>query len=314
MGGKIDFFLPVSKEIGLGHLVRCRTLAQKLSSKEIKFWIASDWSYVEIKSVLGAFEFEFLYPGRAPFAEADCVVVDFPVPERWLLSALKNADVRVLLGCSDEAISWATLVVNVAENGLRARRKGVLKGSGTTVLSGAGYAILREEFFASRKQIGERLAMPVLVAMGGTDAANLSLQIAERLSRQSARPIRVILPSTDMLSRGNMPDNVTLLGFIERIHEEIDSAGLLVTAPGTLLLEALAMRVPAIAIPQNRRQRVDFEGFPYLVDHDLCDLQEMVLSLEDERAMLQWKTYADSLAVGSRIHEILDHLECPECA
>lgn len=314
MSGKLDFFLPLSKEIGIGHLIRCRTLAQKIRSKEIKFWIASDWSHAEIRSFLRTFEFEILCPNRAFFVDMGTVVVDFPTPKKWLLTALKNADKRVLLGASNEIKPWATLVVNVAENGLRTSQKEFLKDSGTTVLSGAGYAILRDEFFAPSKKLFERLPLPFLVAMGGTDAANLSLPIAYRLSRLSSRQLRVVLPSINKPSALNMPQSVTLVRFIEKIHEELDRTGLLVTAPGTLLLEALAMGVPAIAVPQNHRQQKDFEGFPYLVDRDLHYLPETVRLLEHETGLLQWKTYADSLAVGSRMDEIVDYLEAPRCA
>ena len=74
------------------------------------------------------------------------------------------------------------------------------------------------------------------------------------------------------------------------------------------------MRVPAVAIPQNNRQISDFEGYPYLVDRDLHDLSEKVRLLEDETGGLQWNAYADDLAVGSRLGEVVNYLECAACA
>lgn len=308
-----------SNMIGLGHLIRCRALIQQMNAPVEKVWIFTDMS----KELIGLYLSELgpeivLLPVdtvQLPLSQLPRkILIDMPSPPPSLLEQLSRVKNKVLLGCSDERMKWANLVVNVAEGGSLSRRE--FQYDRTIVWEGAAFALLRQEFLGGRKFPYNPLG-PLLVVVGGTDAARLSLHVTHILLDSPsfvtrrvhtvcgrAHPDRIALES---LATGD--SRLTLSEPSVQIANWMQEASAIVLAPGNLLFEAMSLEAPALALFQNERQRSDFSQYPWLGDPTQSSSWQARLELLLGNDLEGWRRYARDAQAGKAASALIDWIE-----
>jgi spore coat polysaccharide biosynthesis predicted glycosyltransferase SpsG len=268
-GREVYVLCDAASSTGLGHFVRCTSLASVLAARgaAVTFLLPEDSLPQAVdRARAGGWgvrtaPWDVALPG--PLGEAvtsgSVIVVDsYRVDGAWLtrLRQAVSAAGGVLAVIDDLADRSfeADLVLNqnVGTEHLP------YPGAGT-VLSGPAYALLRQEFPRSREAalaaLEELPDVPrrVLVLFGGTDATGMAPIAAVAAARAfPGAEVRVVAPpSTGALEPSTA---ITRLDHVERIHEEMLGADLVVSAGGTTLWElcCLARPTAVVAVAENQ--------------------------------------------------------------
>lgn len=298
------YILPLSEEIGMGHLVRCHRLASQCEGCDHEFTVLSDRSIADVERLLRPF------PTTVRSSDEDDnigvggqfshLVVDIPRIPNWVKNLSLRSTKNLVLGSSLEQTPWANLIVNVAEG--QALTSKVVEYEGEIrILQGAGFALLPSTDYKPLTSYETKKAP--LVVFGGTDAGKRTLAITQALVEDGAlgKPTVVASchhPDWDELLSLMLQDQITLFGLTSELPKLIQSASVVVTAPGNTLFECLAYRTPAIAIAANERQARDFSTYPWLmVDDVVRALPQMLrkLLIDDSN---EWMSYAEQVKAG----------------
>jgi len=223
---KVGLRAEASVEVGTGHVMRCRALADALRER------GAECDFVE--SADGV----------------DWLVVDhYGLDERWEGAARRKAKLLAIddLGrrhdCdilvdqnffSDPAARYAGRVPE------RCRK-----------LLGPRYAMLRREFAQARKRERDGKVRQVLVSLGGTDPRNITAQTLDVL-RGKGLSVDVVVGAANP-NKAEVTRQCELAGF--RFHEQatnmaelMDAADLAVGAGGTTTWERLCMGLPTLQL------------------------------------------------------------------
>ena len=305
----------VSDAVGIGHLVRCLSLEGQVPFEAPHYWIWTNWTAAQLGHFVDEMNFTQLAEDAQQLPEIPKitgVLIDMPSPPDALLAQLTDVRRRVLLGCSDARLGWADVAINVAEGRSLFPQIRRDPENGTLIYEGAGFAPLRPEFLRGRLSSYDPEG-PILVVMGGTDAARLTLPIVQVLISTSVRGGRRVIAicSDRHLDRPALlkleGEAFQLLAPTPQIAPLLEMASVAVLAPGNLLFEALALQTPAIAVAQNNRQRSGFQSYPWLIaDFAPQALNAMLSLLLTKAGIGEWRAYAVSAQSGKTINYLLD--------
>lgn len=185
------FRLDASSKIGLGHLMRCLTLADELNLLRITCSFVINQYDLDLKSMLDSqgMAYEFIddeanavtYIGLQVKKQPLLVIVDnYQLGYQWQrLVKDCGASIMAIDDLANRPFEVDLLLdQNLVEN-YQSRYQGLLLGS-STVFLGAEYALLRREFFDARQQFlafENRLnELQVLINFGGSDPDNETLK------------------------------------------------------------------------------------------------------------------------------------------
>ena len=253
-------------EAGLGHLSRSGAVAAALAER----------GHVVAPYALGAaHDFERDVAWRAAAVLSDC-----PQPRR---SGALVLDAYACDSSSAREFAPDCLLVMFADDSARAAGSDLaisVAGSApgaAHVLSGFRHACLRQQFWDLRPARHANDAGPVLVTAGATSSP---LELSAAITRRSpALQVRVVA------SRPVEPDeSMEVLVAPPSLLEPLSEAGIVVTAGGQTLLEALACGRPTIVLvlAENQRAQAELaarEGAALLVDPP--DLQTVADAVAD---------------------------------
>lgn len=304
-----------SDRFGLGHLVRVQALFHAAGIPLGHLWVWTDWSPERLGQLVQDVPFSAValnietWPGRSM---PDALVVDMPDPPISLLYQTCQIKRKLLLGCSDSRQIWADLTVNVAEG---SALDGLEPSPHERLWQGARFAVLRPEFLKGRQRHYDPNG-PILVVIGGTDSAHLSLPVARVLLQSSVfagRAIEVVACShhpnysaIEIFSLNN--DRLRMHAPTSEIAKLLETASAAVIAPGNLLFECLALRTPALAVVQNHRQLRDFIAYPWLMKAEDLKLLPSKLSRLMCQDLESWLAYADRAHVGQSVTRLIEWL------
>lgn len=310
--------IAVSNSIGIGHAVRVLALFQRSGIDLKRLWVWTDWSDQSIKHLLGEQEISIvpLFHKSWPGVELpEAIAIDMPDPPLGLLDQTSSVQRKLLLGCSDYRQAWADLTVNVAEGGRLDLPEPPLS---CRLWEGARFAMLRAEFLEGRNFPYDREG-PILVVIGGTDSAGISLPLVETLLRAHDcrnRRLQVVIKA-EHRDRGRLSLLAEEHGRIEIIEPSnaiarlIQCASVVIAAPGNLLFECLALRAPVLVVSQNERQRRDFRRYPWLyLPHEIEKLPAAITRLLSNE-FEEWYSYAERAAVGQSFPKLLEWCRSP---
>jgi UDP-2,4-diacetamido-2,4,6-trideoxy-beta-L-altropyranose hydrolase len=253
---------------GLGHFVRCASLAAVLTGRgaDVRLLLPEDSAPRAVDQARAA-GWEVTVgpwlPGEipgVPGARPVVIVDSYRVSGAWLtdLRSRLAAGGGVLMVVDDLADRHfdADLVLNQNVGAERLPYPGAGR-----LLAGPGYALLRPEFAAHRAQAMAALdRLPdsprsVLVLFGGTDATGMAA-IGARAAALAfpGATVRAVLPPAAPRSAPEGSGRITLLGHVDAIHEEMLAADLVLSAGGTTLWElcCLARPTAVIAVAANQ--------------------------------------------------------------
>jgi hypothetical protein len=308
----------LSDAIGIGHLVRVRALKAQLDLPLQRVLVWTDWSLERLQGLAPDLPLQPValdcpqWPGGLL---PDGLVMDMPDPPLRLLADTQHVPRKLLLGCRDARTHWADLTVNVAEGDDLIQTEPEWH---TPIWRGARFAMLRSRFLSGRKR-RYTASGPILVAIGGTDAARLTLPLVKILleaASVAAHTIDVVCavshPDADRLAQlAATSSRLRILAPSEAIADRMETSGAAVVAPGNLLFECLALEVPAVAIAQHARQADDFRTYPWLVTSGDIGQVPSLLQRVMQESRTAWVEYAHAAAVGQSLPMLKRWMHAP---
>lgn len=252
-----------SKEVGLGHIYRTVTLANKLSLNHKIFFVMEKNKKLGIRKVeeynypiinfQNEKEFEKILYALKP----DIVINDILDTDKEYVEMLKKAGIFVVnfedLGTGTES---ADMVINALYDNEQEK---------PNHLNGYKYECLRDEFYIYEPKKTAEKVENILITFGGTDPNNLSLRTLKTLRKDAFKDVRIEivlgLGYSDKTDIEKLTEEMHTQGFKITIHQNIKmmskfihNADLVITANGRTIYEVVSMGVPCISIAQNERE------------------------------------------------------------
>lgn len=252
-----------SKSIGMGHAMRCLSLAHALrnSGAEVNFASAAVLPVFTQRLSSDGFDVTHLdaEPGSpddasmsAACAErmaADLIVVDGYRFYTDFQSAVSAPGRRVMvIDDNGELAPYRTDVI-LNHNPYADYSDYASRASGATCLVGAPYTMLRPEFTAYADWARETgNASRLLVAIGGTDATGVTAQVISALEGVNETRLDVTVAAKAPADAPDTASHKYAYGPIEDMAAAMAQADAAVIGAGTTLWEAAYMGLPCIAL------------------------------------------------------------------
>ena len=256
---KIVFRVDGYKELGMGHIYHCISLAYQMIGHELCFVTQkvhtsglekikdTNFPYATIDNDNEFFEFLKKY-------RPDIVVNDCLDTEKDYILKLKEISKRVVtIEDLGPGASFADAVVNALYDGDK---------SNENVYIGYEYICLRDEFMFETPIEIKKEVENVLVLFGGTDPSNLTEKIYhlaldetkhnKRLKFTFLSPISYDFRAHNLVSC----ENIEILNHSARVSSYMKKADLAFTSQGRTVYELACMGVPSIVLAQNEREQL----------------------------------------------------------
>lgn len=141
--------------------------------------------------------------------------------------------------------------------------------TGTRILCGAKYTLLRKNFLKSRSVRQFSAPKSILITLGGSDSIGLSDRLAIWLKQYGYRPTIVTTTANPHCKRLTLRHPNTLVN-ISDMASLMHRYNLIITSASTSMLEAIALKRPFIALQtaQNQSKSVDIlknKGMPNIL-------------------------------------------------
>lgn len=246
-----------SKEIGLGHVVRCLVLAKKFTSMGNKVFFAIK-NYELGKSKIKENSFEVIVASEKNF--------DY---DRWIKDIVDEKNIDIFIGDIRDGFPINTIIklkekkvltVAIDEPSEYAKECDLCfypphaevneEEYNGELYQGFEYVILRDEFYKNYKK-HKNIIPKVLVMMGGTDPYSLTLEVVEKLInlRQDIN-ISVIIKKehSDIEQIKKLEKEINIYSDIKNMAEFFTRIDFAIISFGMSAYELLSMQIPAIHI------------------------------------------------------------------
>lgn len=251
------------KQIGMGHIYHCLTLAYNLVGHEIMFVSRSDCaegiqkikdSFMPLTIVRDDQEFFRFLKEYQP----DIVVNDCLDTSAEYMKTLKQLCKRIV---TIEDMGEGTRYADVVINALYAGKE---NPEHCHVYSGEKYICLRDEFLISEPKPFSSEVKTVLSLFGGTDPSNMTSVIYQLAGKmhQKYPDVRFIFLAGigyDCEKNGivtKAEENIFVVKDAKYVSAYMRQADLAFTSQGRTVYEFAAMGVPAIVLAQNEREQL----------------------------------------------------------
>ncbi|MFP8487466.1 UDP-2,4-diacetamido-2,4,6-trideoxy-beta-L-altropyranose hydrolase [Gracilimonas sp. Q87] len=302
-----------SLDIGLGHIVRCMSLAHMLKNDfSIHFFslkipeslkneiIQNEWSFTEIEK-------ESDYVNELTGNEI--VVLDGYQFDSDYQKLIKNKGCKLV--CIDDfhdQYFYADLVINHAPGVIKDDYEGE---SHTKYLLGPDYALLRPEFLDSKSQEikSSKGIKNLFICFGGSDSKNLTAKILSWIPSKNYS-VTVVLGNAyyyrDKLvetikKRLDLEINVKSSLSAEEMRQELEKADLAIVPASGILFEVISTRLPAISGYSVDNQQGIYNGFKNLgciidaKNFDRKNFHEAIQTIDTKSLFLIRKNQAQAI-------------------
>lgn len=293
MKTKVFLYAEGGFKLGLGNIYRTIALAKEFIKKGIieLYFITSSESYV--KNIIKNQSIEVISFKNHNFfidiikgAKPDILIIDnINIQDELVKSIRVYVKKLVHIGNISNANRYADLVVN-AIIGTNYKNKISIDRYNTKYLEGPKYLVLRDEFYEKKNNYKyKRQLNKILLSFGGTDQANLTTKVLNKLNRiKIKKEIDIILGAgfkfVDELNReisGNNIHSIKVFKNVSNISDMMLNTDLLFTSPGTTLYEACRLKIPAISFYQNKEQEEMHRAYKFALDfHELMNFEEYI--------------------------------------
>ena len=247
------------RELGMGHIYRCLTLAYSLTGHEILFVTREDRqegyekllaSHMQVKTIECDEDFYQIISEWKP----DVVVNDCLNTERKYVKELKKRVKRVV---TLEDIGSGADVADATINALYED-----DSKGENYYWGEKYVCLKDEFLIAAPAQYHEKVKKIVVMFGGSDPSDFTFRVynlAKRIHGDYPNmEFQFVLGAGYDNTIHNLSDdkehNITVVKDIKRVSDTLANADLALTSQGRTVYELAAMGVPAIVMAQNERE------------------------------------------------------------
>lgn len=256
---KVIFRAEGYKELGLGHIYNCITLAFSMIEHDVLL-VVSEKSTEGIEKIR---ETNLPYKIIKNESEIDKIIEDFK-PDIWVndcldttkeyIEHLKSKIKRVVtIEDLGSGIEVADAVINALYKPINAKH----------VYSGYKYVCLRDEFQAEQPAKFSKKVKNILVMFGGTDPANLNKMLYNSILKFSDKYKDIKFNfitgiGYDAEKNGVITQkdkNIYVYPNVPRVTKYMKHADLAITSQGRTIFELAAMGVPSIVLSQNKREQ-----------------------------------------------------------
>lgn len=230
-------------EAGLGHLSRCSALAAALRREGAAVRTLG----LGLQAPLTRYGVLWQPTTGPDTTGADAIVLDSYRATQGLRASLASSAPLVAFADDDHELAEAALVVR---SGASTGREGEL--------AGLGYACLGPEYWSIPPRRARQDVERVLVATGAADYTGAGVQLAH-LVMDALPGDEVTLVRGPYAPLAHIPDGVRIASAPESLFDMLAEAGLVVSAAGQTMLEALAVGTPCVALvtADNQRRQAD---------------------------------------------------------
>lgn len=256
---KIIFRVEGYKELGLGHIYNCITLAFAMIEHDVLIVL----SRKSIEGIEKIRETNLPYKVIDDEDDIDEIIKDFK-PDIWVndcldttrryIEKLKSKIKRVItIEDLGNGIEVADAVINALYKPMQNKN----------VYSGYKYVCLRDEFQAEQPAKFSKEVRNVLIMFGGTDPANLNKMLYNSILKFSNKYQNIKFNfitgiGYDTEKNGvvtRIDKNIYVYPNVPRVTKFMKCADLAITSQGRTIFELAAMGVPAIVLSQNKREQ-----------------------------------------------------------
>ena len=255
---KIVFRCDGYKELGMGHIYHCLTLAYNLTGHDVIFVTnknhleglnkiaESNMKYITIENDEQFFDFLEKY-------KPDIVVNDCLDTTEEYIKKIKMLSKKVVtIEDLGEGAKYADIIINALYDNKRYNNE----------YCGEEYVCLRNEFLISRPKEFSPKVKEVLILFGGTDPSNLTKKIYNMIKENYSKYPNIHYNfitgiGYDCEKNEIVQDdekNIRVLKNVSNISEYMSSADLAFTSQGRTVYELASMGVPSIVMAQNERE------------------------------------------------------------
>lgn len=247
------------KELGMGHIFHCLTLAYNLTGHDIMFVTKRQHleglkklqdSHMPLTLIENEVEFfDFLKEWQPDIVVHDCLDT-----EKDYMCELKKVVPKVVtIEDVGEGSQYADVVINALYEDLTRNNN---------YYWGENYVCLRDEFFLAKPKPFREKVENVLVMFGGTDPSNFTKRIYELAKRLHSHypyiQFTFLMGSGyDAIANGIEAletYNIKIARDKKRVSTYMREADLAFTSQGRTVYELAALGVPAIVLAQNERE------------------------------------------------------------
>jgi len=242
-----------SSTIGLGHIMRDLVLAQSLGGEILFACQALQGSMIEQIP----YEVNILQTNEATELIAlinslhvDLLLIDhYGIDARFEYEVKEATGVRILSFDDTYQTHHCDILLNHNICADATRYK-TLVPKGCELRCGSAYTLIRNEF-KEEKTIKREKIYDVLIAMGGSDAGNLTLEILKTLPESLHVSILTTTANAHLSELQNYvvdKSNITLHVNSNEVAKTMNQSTLAILTPSVIVNEALFMELPFIAI------------------------------------------------------------------
>lgn len=279
-----------NNQIGIGHVMRCLTLAEELGRQgENVLFLVADESCEELirergfASVVLGTAFDDMEPELERLDDIieqygiDRLLIDSYYVTCRYLEELRKKVITVYLDDIDSFPYPVDLLINynvfatakdypygIEYNG-SVKTTGLVKEEITAVLAGPSYAPVRTEFSANRAVIKESVEK-ILITLGGSDAYNLTTKIARKLLDVTTAELHVVcgpfnLHKEKLYKLADEEKRVYIHENVKEMWMLMKQCDLAVSAAGSTMCELAVAGVPTVTFSFVENQRKIAETF-----------------------------------------------------
>lgn len=292
MKRSIIFRVDGYKELGLGHIYNCISLAEILDEHEVLFLTKE--SCKEGFQKLSCTKWEVRTISELADMKEIYEIIDEVKPDIWVNDCLnteieyveaikKRVNRFVSIEDLGEGIGKADAVINAMYE----------EDDRSNVFSGWKYACLRDEFQIKNASEFRDAVKNVIFMFGGTDPSNynrLLYNITKNISNkyENIKFSFITGYGYDVEKNGlvSIPSkNIYVYSGVSRVSDYMSKADIAITSQGRTIFELAAMGVPAIVLAQNEREQT--HTFAQM-DHGFLNLGLKDISEELVENTLDW--------------------------
>ena len=304
---KIAFFTEAGSEKGMGHLIRCQTIANQFEQNniEINFFLDSDINYDYKFKNLTYFKWEELNIN----IHYDVIFIDSYEATEAIYNNLQKKTNLVIYIDDFERIDYPKgIIINFAPDSKELFFKNRNKDS--EYLLGLDYIPIRKEFLKYKNLKKEK---KLFIMLGGSDTANLSLNIIEALKDIDIK--KVIVSNNEITSNKlSKYDNVKVLfqSNDDELIKEMATSSYAISTASMSLYELSFLQIPTIIIAVSQNQ---ITGVSQMLKNKLAIsyIDIMLLNWEKNisfqlKNLMEYKQIVDNQIDGLGVKRIYEYI------